>query len=429
MIWSIAWKNVWRSKVRSLVVMTAVTLGLFAGIFSSALMNGMMEQRIKAAISNEISSIQLHEPKYLENKEIQFYINNADSVVANIEKNPEVKAVSKRIKLAGMAKTARTGTGIIIYGIDPEKEKNVTAINSKICDSTSLAEKRLITDPSVIHNYLKDSCGTYFENVRSNPIVIGEKLAKKLKVRIRSKIVISLQRVDGTPTEGAFRVIGIYKTNNTMFDEINIFVRSKDLEDLTGLDSTKAHEIAILLNDNEKCKEVEKTLQSEYPLLNVMTWQEIQPDLGMMTEYMNVMLYVFIIIILLALGFGIVNTMLMVVLERIKELGMLMAVGMNRSRVFKMIMLETIFLSICGAILGMIISSIVIDYVADKGIDLTKWAGGLEAIGYEAVLYPSINLTFYFGVAILVVLTGILASIYPAIKALRLNPAEAVRSE
>ena len=429
MIWSIAWKNVWRSKVRSLVVMIAVMLGLFAGIFSAALMNGMMEQRIKSAISNEISSIQLHNPKYLENKEILFNISSSDSIVRSIEEMPEVKAVSKRIKLTGMAKTARTGTGVIIYGIDPEKEKKVTDIYTKICDSTSLVVNKNFTDPLRIQNYLKDSCGTYFENAKRNPIVIGEKLAKKLKVKIRSKIVISLQRADGSPTEGAFRVIGIYKTNNTMFDEMNIFVRSQDLENLTGLDSTKSHEIAILLNDNEQCDEVEATLNAEYPLLSVMTWEEIQPDLGMMSGYMNAMLYIFIIIILLALGFGIVNTMLMVVLERIKELGMLMAVGMNRSRVFKMIMLETIFLSITGAILGMIISSLCINHYAVSGINLSKWAGGLEAIGYEAILYPSINLDFYFGVAVMVVLTGIIAAIYPAIKALKLNPAEAVRSE
>ncbi len=429
MIWSIAWKNVWRSKVRSLVVMIAVMLGLFAGIFSAALMNGMMEQRIKSAISNEISSIQLHNPKYLENKEILFNISSSDSIVRSIEEMPEVKAVSKRIKLTGMAKTARTGTGVIIYGIDPEKEKKVTDIYTKICDSTSLVVNKNFTDPLRIQNHLKDSCGTYFENAKRNPIVIGEKLAKKLKVKIRSKIVISLQRADGSPTEGAFRVIGIYKTNNTMFDEMNIFVRSQDLENLTGLDSTKSHEIAILLNDNEQCDEVEATLNAEYPLLSVMTWEEIQPDLGMMSGYMNAMLYIFIIIILLALGFGIVNTMLMVVLERIKELGMLMAVGMNRSRVFKMIMLETIFLSITGAILGMIISSLCINHYAVSGINLSKWAGGLEAIGYEAILYPSINLDFYFGVAVMVVLTGIIAAIYPAIKALKLNPAEAVRSE
>ncbi len=429
MIWSIAWKNIWRSKVRSLVVMIAVTLGLFAGIFSAALMNGMMQQRIDAAISNEISSIQLHNPKYLENSEIQFSIKNADDLVAKIEKMPDVKAVSKRIKLSAMAKTARTGTGVTIYGIDPDQEKRVTEIYSKICDSASLVDNRHFSDPARIDRYLKDSCGTYFENAKRNPIVIGERLAKKLKVKIRSKIVISLQRVDGTPTEGAFRVIGIYKTNNTMFDEMNIFVRAVDLENLTSLDSTTAHEIAILLNDDEKTNEIKSTLQTEYPKLDVMTWREIQPDLGMMTEYMNYMLYIFIIIILLALGFGIVNTMLMVVLERIKELGMLMAVGMNRSRVFRMIMLETIFLSITGAILGMIISSLVINHFATAGIDLTAWAGGLEAIGYNAVLYPSINMTFYIGVTVLVILTGILASIYPAIKALGFNPAEAVRSE
>jgi putative ABC transport system permease protein len=428
MIWSISWKNVWRNKLRSLVVMIAVTLGLFAGIFSSALMYGMMKQRIESAISNETSSIQLHNPKYMENNEIQFYISKSDSLENIIESFPEVKAVSKRIKISGMAKTARTGTGVNIYGINPEKEKLVTEIYNKIPDSAELVE-RGFHSAERISRYLNDSCGSYFENVKRNPVVIGEKLAKKLNVRIRSKIVIAVQQLDGTPTEGAFRVTGIFKTNNTTFDEMNLFVRDIDLQRLTGLDADQTHEIAVLLKDESILNSTQEKFKNRFPALDVMTWQELQPDLGMMTQYMNVMLYIFIVIILLALGFGIVNTMMMVVLERVKELGMLMAVGMNKARVFRMIMLETIFLSITGAILGMAISSIIINHFSESGIDLSRWAGGLEAIGYEAIIYPAINSEFYFGVTVLVILTAVLASIYPALKALKLNPAEAVRSE
>ena len=120
----------------------------------------------------------------------------------------------------------------------------------------------------------------------------------------------------------------------------------------------------------------------------------------------------------------------MAVLERIKELEMLMAIGMNRQRIFSMIMLETVFLSITGGILGMVIAACVVAYYHNTGIDLTEFAGkGLEEFGFSAMLYPYIGFTFYFILTLMVIGTAILASLYPARKALKLKPAEAVRTE
>ncbi len=411
MILSISWRNVWRNKLRSAVVIIAVTLGIFAGIFATAFTVGMVEQRINSAIENEVSHIQIHHTKFLENYDVQYAINNADSVIKLIQKIPEVKAVSKRTKIQAMATTSATGSGIIINGINPKQEQQVTAIYKKIID------------------------GTYFEQGKRNPIVIGEKLAKKLsarggKVKIRSKIVITLQRPDGILTGSAFRVVGIFKTNNSGFDEMNVYVRNNDLVSLTDFDNTKTHEIAILLNENESTNKITEKLKllKHFRNLNIMQWKEIQPDLGMLTDFMDKMLYIYVVIILLALSFGIINTMLMAILERQKEIGMLMAVGMNKIRVFSMIMLETIFLSITGGILGMIISSLCIWYFGNKGIDLSAYSEAYSSIGYSSIIYPEVDFDFYITLTLLIIFTAIVASIYPALRALRLKPAEAVRT-
>ena len=410
MILSISWRNVWRNKLRSAVVIIAVTLGIFAGIFATAFTVGMVEQRINSAIENEVSHIQIHHTKFLENYEVQYAINNADSVIKSIQKIPEVKAVSKRTKIQAMATTSATGSGIILNGINPKQEQQVTAIYQKIID------------------------GTYFEQGKRNPIVIGEKLAKKLsdrgRVKIRSKIVITLQRPDGILTSGAFRVVGIFRTNNSAFDEMNVYVRNNDLVRLTDFDNTKTHEIAILLNENESTNKITEKLKrlKHFRNLNIMQWKEIQPDLGMLTDFMDEMLYIYIVIILLALSFGIINTMLMAILERQKEIGMLMAIGMNKIRVFSMIMLETIFLSITGGILGMIISSLCIWYFGNKGIDLSAYSEANSSIGYSSIIYPEVDFDFYITLTLLIIFTAIVASIYPALRALRLKPAEAVRT-
>ncbi len=429
MIFSLAWKNVWRNKTRSLIVIIAVTLGIWAGVFSSAVMNGMSEQRLYSAIHNEVAHIQIHHPKFSQNQDIQFAIDNAEKKLEAIEAIPEVKAATQRMKFTAMAKTSETGAGIQLYGVYPEKEKQVFELYKLVCDSNSVVKENKFTDPKEISTYLADSCGGYFHKDRRNAIVIGRELAEKLDVRVRSKIVITLQGADGNLVGGAFKVVGIYETNNSTYDKMNVFVRAEDIARITGFDQSKCHEIDVLLYELEADHKVEQVLKSMYPDLKISLWKNIQPDLGMMNEFIMTMLYVVIIIILLALGFGIVNTMLMVVMERVKEIGMLMAIGMNKIKVFTMIMLESVYLTLTGSIVGMLLSAFIVWLTGKSGINISQFAEGLESVGYAAVIYPEIGLDFYIGVTILVIITGILASLYPARKALKLNPADALRIE
>jgi len=271
--------------------------------------------------------------------------------------------------------------------------------------------------------------GSYFNEQKKNQLVIGKKLADKLKVKLRSKVVVTLTEMDGTLTGGSFRVTGIYQTANSAYEERKAFVRASDLKRLIKMDEHAGHEMAILLNENNTEKEVATDLKAEYPNLKVMSWLEIMPDMKMMNESMNMMMYIFVVIILLALGFGIVNTMLMVILERIKEIGMLMAVGMNKSRVFLMIVLETVYLSLTGGLVGIVLAIVLTAITAQTGLDLSVWAEGLNSLGFDAVIYPEIGFDAVIGVTLLVILTGIIAAIYPARKAIKLKPADALRIE
>jgi ABC-type lipoprotein release transport system permease subunit len=173
---------------------------------------------------------------------------------------------------------------------------------------------------------------------------------------LKSKIVLTFQDFNGEITGAAFKVIGIYKTQNSPWDKMHVFVKDGDLRKVLELPENQSHEIDILLNDYTLAPALSKKLQDKYPDILSEDWAEIQPYLSFISEYMDVMMGIFIIIILAALGFGIVNTMLMVILERTRELGMLMAIGMSKSRIFKMIMLETVFLALVGAVVGEFIS-------------------------------------------------------------------------
>jgi ABC-type lipoprotein release transport system permease subunit len=406
MIFKISFKNVWRNKVRSFIVIIAITLGLAGGIFTASIITGMVEQKIRTGINNEVSHIQVHNPEFLKNYESQYSIPHADSIAGIISKMPGVRAVCSRTRITGMAASPNSVAGVQIVGVDPLQEKKVSSLNTTI----------------------PDSGGGYFKGSRKNQVVIGRKLADKLKVRLKSKIVIRFQNTDGNLTEAAFSVNGIFQTSNTTFDETNVFVKKRDLDLLTGGDNG-IQEIAIMLDNIEKIPVAETALRTRLPGLDVENWMEIRPDMAMVTSAIAIEVYILLGIILFALAFGIVNTMLMIVFERTRELGMLMAVGMSKSKVFRMIMVETIFLTVIGSIIGMVLSVALVGFFHQRGIDLSSVSKGLGAYGFDPKIYPFISSELYINLSLMVFCTGILSAIMPARKALKLKPVEAIRLE
>lgn len=403
MLLALAWKNIWRNKKRSLIILVAITLGLWAGLFSVAVMIGSWDTTVNSTIDRNLSHIQIHTKEFKDENLISFFILDGNNISDKISELKEVKDVSARVLIEGMASSPSSSRGVNIIGIDPDREKNVTTIA----------------------NYIVE--GEYFDGIKRNPILVGKKLADKLGLKLRSKIVLSFQSVDTTLTYAAFRIVGIYKTESTPFDEIHIFVRKSDLYK-TMNSQPIINEIAIRLNSSEDLDTTYATLKENYSSLYVESWKDLAPELEMTYEFLIVEMQIFLGIILAALLFGITNTMLMSVLDRVREFGVLIAVGMKRIRVFLLIMIETIILSLFGGIIGMALGTFTIWYFSDKGIDLSLFSEGLSAWGMPTVLYPILPLYFYGVLTTMIIITGILAAVYPSIKTIKLRPADAIRT-
>ncbi len=363
----------------------------------------MALQRIDSAISTEASHIQLHRKGYLENPEEKAFIKDAEQIALAIESEDSVKATCYRFIVQGMIQSPTTSTGVKVLGVNPEKEQNITNLHDKIID------------------------GAYFEGISRNPVVIGKKLAEKLKLKVRSKLVISFADASGYISGASFRIAGIYETSNNVYDNSTVFVRTEDLNQLYGADIKAGHEVAVLLSHSDYVPIKQHELKAQYVDLDVKEWRELLPQVSMLESSLDISMYIFMIIILLALIFGIINTMLMAVLERTKELGMLMSIGMNKAKVFKMIMVETVFLSLIGGLVGIAMGIAVTLIFANSGIDISSVSEGFGAMGYDSIIYPVLLVKNVVDVVVMVFITGILAAIYPAIKALKLNPAEALR--
>ena len=384
------------------MIIASVAAGLWSGLFLMAFYYGTSEQRVNTAISREISHLQIHNPEFKKDYEVRYVIPGAQGIVEDIARMPEAKSVTGRTVSRAMASTAGGSSGIMLNGIDPVTEDSVTQLRSKIIE------------------------GDYLDSGKRNRMLVGQKLADKLKLKLGSKAIFTFLDKDLSIISAAFRVEGIYKTQNTPYDETNVFVRKEELNALIGLPGS-TNEIAILLESNKVIQPVDDRLKSKHKDLLVETWREISPEMDLIVSVTDQSMYIFMAIILLALAFGIVNTMLMAVLERTRELGMLMALGMRKSGIFFMILWETIFLVMAGCPFGVLFSIVTVYYTGKYGLDLSVFQDSLASFGYAAIIYPKLETYHYVVMLVMVAATAILSSIFPARKALKLEPADAIR--
>ena len=404
MVLLLAWRNIWRNPVRSLVVIFAIALGIWADLFMTAFATGMVEHYVETTISRVVSHIQVHRPDYQKDRDVRFVVEDLPAVSTLLEKNPAVIAFSPRTLANGMISSTKGSRGVQIKGVVPNREAAVSKLQEQIIE------------------------GEYFEKNKKNQILLGKALAEKLQVKLRSKIVLTFQDLEGNITTAAFRIAGIFASGNTPYEEMNVFVPQDELSALLVVGgSASVHEIAVICRSTADMPVVQRALQQAFPGLLVENYREIAPDLQLYESQIEYVSLIYLVIILLALVFGIINTMLMAVLERFRELGMLMAIGMNKARVFGMIMLETLLISLIGAPLGLLLGRLTIHYFSIHPLDLSRFAKSLNEYGMGTEVYFHTDTATYWQAALLLLVTALLASVYPALKAIRMKPVEAIR--
>ena len=421
MLWSIAWRNLWRNKKRSGTILAAIAFGLWAGLFSGAIMEGYKEQMVNDAVYDRTAHLQIHRKGFLEHKQVGATLAQAETVRTVIDTTEGVAQHVERAVVPGMAQSAATGTRVLLYGICPEAERRMQKIDEQIV------------------------AGEYFATDQRNQCVVGRKLAETLSLELGHKIVVQAQALDGSLTGGAFRITGIFRTVMSEFDNSTVFARREDVDRIFALDG-HIHSIRVLANEFDDIERVKARIEQNLSRIgtdtdtagsgedwlgseiSVLTWAEVEPQMGYMQATSSFFSMIFLVIILLALVLGITNTMLMAVMERIREIGVMAALGMHHGRIFAMIMIETIVLAMLGGSVGIVLGIVTTILFAHVGIDLSIVSAGLESAGMSAVIHPEFAPELYPITVLLVLITAVVSAIYPGVKAARLSPVEAMRT-
>lgn len=406
MLVKLAWRNLWRNKLRTSIILGAMIFGLTGVITMMGFMTGFVDSLVINAIRWQTSHIQIHNKAYLLNPDIAAQIPEASELVNQIGQLPSLKVVSERFLVDGMIASARSNRAIRVNGVQLDSEAQITPLSCHITQ------------------------GEWLDSQGRNPILVSEKLAQRLNLRVGSKVVLTFTDATAQVAGAAYRVRGIFKTPSTTFDDRNVYVRKADLQQTAQMEGV--HEIALLLEDLSKLDDTIKQLQQIVDngawqgIVAVRNWQQIQPMLATMMSTMDVSNRVILVIFVIAMMFGIINIMLMSVYERTQEFGVLMAVGMDKQKIFALILLETAMLGAAGAILGISISSIIVKALNHFGISLATMSEGLGAYGVDTLLRPRVSIEEYGMVLMIVVIASFVAAIYPARQILKKRPVYAM---
>jgi ABC-type lipoprotein release transport system permease subunit len=403
MIIAMAWRNIWRNKMRSIVILLSIAIGLFAGIAVQALYKGMLKSRVRTVIDAEVGHLQWHDTSFKKDDDPRFVLYNGDALLQSVSNYEGVRLAAPRSITNGMLATATGSAGVQINGVVPGKEYAASQLQKKIVE------------------------GRGFDSSKRNELLIGRKLAKKMKLKTGSKLVLTFTDTSGSIVSSAFRVAGIYQSDNAPLDERNVYVNITELNTLLGTGNS-FHEIVVLLQNDEILNQVQEGLRKIYPAYQLESWKDISPETELMVNTTNQYSYIIMIIIMIALAFGIINTMLMAILERSREIGMMVALGTSRLKVFLLVMLETVFLTLAGTPVGLLISWLVTAYFNKNGLDLSGMGREMmSSFGFGTTIYPEFPIDKLGAVLLIVIATAFLSCLFPAVKALKLSPVEALR--
>ena len=397
----LAWRNLWRNHRRTLIMLVAVTVGVWAMIFMTALMRGMVSQMVRDGIDVLPGHVQIHQANFRDDPSVANMIPMTDSEIAKRFDSAGFKAWASRVRVPAVVTSEYESRGVTLLGVDPERERGLTFVKY------DKVEGRFLDSP--------DDSG----------IVIGRKLAKTLDTGLGKRIVLMSQDPDNNIADRGFRVVGLFESSVKSNEENYVFAGKTTIQKMLKI-GDHVTEIFVLGDDY---RNVEPTFRKAKALvgddLEVTRWSDLDAYLASMLKVMDGFVVVWIVVVFLALSFGLVNTLVMAVFERVREIGLMLALGVRPLLILGQVVVESTLLLAMGLALGTVLAWATVQPMKD-GVDVSIVGQGMEMWGMSSVLYPELLTSDVVLANVVVLVLGFLASLSPAWRAAHYEPVEAL---
>lgn len=403
MIFKIAFRNTFRQKRRTILTGLAMVVGFTLLSLTIGLSDGAYGNIITMFTRNRIGHIQVHRDGYLDKPSLYKTIDDLSAVGEVIQSTAGVEAWTPRVYGAGLGSVGEKSTAIQIIGVDVARETEATRFDQKVVEGNTLAE------------------------TPSQEAVIGKSLAKIVAATVGSEIVIVSQGADGSIANDVYKIVGIVESGDDATDRIGCYLHIEDAQELLVLNG-RVHEIVVIVSNINQVDKITRAIETQLndPTLDVAPWQVVAKSFyrAMQTDQQGDAISRLVIMLIVAIG--VLNTVLMSVLERTREYGVLKAVGTKPMQVFWLVVCEVVIIalaSICvGAILGALVNYLLSIYGITYPEEITY--GGMKL----KTLYAVVNVRCLVIPAITVLVSAAIVSLFPAIKAAQIMPAKAMRT-
>jgi ABC-type lipoprotein release transport system permease subunit len=398
----LAWRNIWRNKRRTLITVASIFFGVLLSAYMTSMQEGSYDKMVEIVVKFYSGYMQVHHEDYWENKSINNSFDYDQALVDQIKKYPEIDFVIPRLESFGLASAGELTRGSAIFGIVPDIETQLTGIANKI----------------VLGNYLQAT---------DDGVVIGDGLAKYLKLALNDTLVIITQGYHGVSAAGKFPVRGIIKHVSPELNKSIIYMELKTCQNFLGAEN-KLTSLVVNVADNDAMKRTLKKLKSEIRTpFSVMSWEEMQPEVVQQIESDRAGGVIMKAILYIVIAFGIFGTIMMMIAERRREFGVMISIGMQKSKLSVILFFETLLIGLLGIASGIAVTLPMILIQAQNPIPLTgETAKLMEDFGFEPYMFFSTAPEVFWQQAISVFVLTMIIGIYPVIASLRIKEIKAL---
>jgi putative ABC transport system permease protein len=405
----LAWRNVWRNPRRTALTVAATVFAVVLVVFFVALAAGLHQKMIEDAVRLHSGHVTITGRGYLENRTLEQFIRLDEPLRSVLRRTPGIRGYAPRVIGYGLLSKDAATQGIAVLGIDPAREPTVTTLPERV--------RR----------------GAFLSPRGQHEIVLGERLAENLGARLGDELLLYSVAYSLETAYELFSVVGVMKLPEPTLDRSAAVITLRDAQAFFVY-GDRITEVAILARDADRAPVLAATLRRELAGLpgehaEVHTWQEVMPELQQFIFLDDAGLYILLVILIVVVGFGILNTILMAVLERRRELGVVLALGLRPGALFRLVYLESMLLAGVGLVLGLAAGIPLVLYFVANPVHVTgAAAGALELWGIAPVLTWKLKPLNPLGSTVTILGVAALAALYPALKASRSRPVDALRS-